>query len=70
MNSYSAVYFAAFSKHVSVFAMGKSKAQFAAEMKPYRTSASTLRFPFGAKLPARLIARLVRARVRENEAAK
>ena len=63
-------YFAAFSRHVSLFAMGRSKAQFAKEMKPYLTSASTMRFPFGTKIPARLIRRLVRARALENEAAR
>jgi uncharacterized protein YdhG (YjbR/CyaY superfamily) len=64
------IYFAAFTKHVSVFAMGRSKARFAAETKPYRITASTLQFPYGTKLPAGLIARLVRARVREIEGAE
>jgi uncharacterized protein YdhG (YjbR/CyaY superfamily) len=64
------IYFAAFSKHVSVFVMNRAKEPFAAEMKPYRTSAATLQFPFGVKIPERLIAKLVRARVRENETAK
>lgn len=63
------IYFAAFSKHVGVYVMGKSKEQFADEMKPYRKTKATLQFPFGAKIPARLIAKLVRARVRENEQA-
>jgi uncharacterized protein YdhG (YjbR/CyaY superfamily) len=60
-------YFAAFSSHVSLYAMGKSKKQFAAATEPYRTSESTLRFPFGTRIPAALITRLIRARVRENE---
>jgi uncharacterized protein YdhG (YjbR/CyaY superfamily) len=38
-------------------------------MKPYRKTKATLQFPFGTKIPARLIAKLVRARVRENEQA-
>lgn len=63
------IYFAAFSKHVGVYVMGKSKEQFADEMKPYRKTKATLQFPFGTKIPARLIAKLVRARVRENEQA-
>jgi uncharacterized protein YdhG (YjbR/CyaY superfamily) len=61
-------YFAAFSKHVSLYAMGKSKKQFAEAMKPYQTSESTLRFPLGTKIPAALVTRLIRARVRELEA--
>ena len=61
------IYFAAFQKHVSVFVMNRAKERFAAEMKPYRATASTLHFPFGTRLPATLVTRLVRARVRENE---
>ena len=64
-------YFAAFKQHVSLFAMGKAKKQFAREMKPYQTSASTLRFPLGTKIPVGLVKRLIRARVREiDEAGK
>lgn len=63
-------YFAAFSQHVSYFALGRSKRPFAKEMKPYLTSTSTMRFPFGTKIPSRLIRRLVRARALENEAAR
>lgn len=63
------IYFAAFSKHVGVYVMGKAKEQFADEMRPYRKTKATLQFPFGTKIPARLIAKLVRARVRENEQA-
>jgi uncharacterized protein YdhG (YjbR/CyaY superfamily) len=63
------IYFAAFSKHVGVYLMGKSKELFAAETKPYRKTKATLQIPFGAKVPERLIARIVRARVRENEEA-
>src|SRR5215831_731680 len=55
------IYFAVFSKHVSVYVMGKSKEQFADEMKPYRKTKATLHFPFGTKIPAPLIAKLVRA---------
>lgn len=64
------IYFAAFTRHVSVFIMGKTKAKFEKETARYRTSASTLQFPFGTKIPVRLVERIVRARVRENEAAR
>lgn len=64
------VYFAAFSKHVSLYVMGRAKRVFAEELEPYQTSASTLQFPFGTKLPARLISRIVRDRVDENEPEK
>jgi uncharacterized protein YdhG (YjbR/CyaY superfamily) len=64
------IYFAAFSKHVSLYVMGKSKQRFARAMAPYQTSASTLRFPLGTKIPVGLVTKLVRARVRENEQAR
>ena len=64
------IYLAAFSKHVSLYVMGKAKKQYAKEMKPYQTSTSTLQFPLGTKIPVRLVERLVRARVRENEQAR
>jgi uncharacterized protein YdhG (YjbR/CyaY superfamily) len=60
-------YFAAFSKHVSLYVMGKSKLKFAKQMEPYQTSPSTLQFPLGTSIPATLVAKLIRARVRENE---
>ena len=63
-------YIASFSKHVSFFVMARSKEQFAREMKPYRSSRSTLRFPLGTKIPVGLVTKLVRARVRENELAR
>jgi uncharacterized protein YdhG (YjbR/CyaY superfamily) len=50
--------------------MGRSKLRFAREMKRYQTSASTLRFPLGTKIPTNLVAKLIRARVEEIEAAK
>jgi uncharacterized protein YdhG (YjbR/CyaY superfamily) len=64
------IYFAAFSTHVGVYVMGKSKEKFAAGMKPYRKTAATLQFPFGTRIPERLIARLVRPRVKEIEQAQ
>jgi uncharacterized protein YdhG (YjbR/CyaY superfamily) len=57
------VYFAAFKKHVGMYAVGEAKG-----LEKYFYGASTLRFPFGEPLPAALIARLVKARVKENEA--
>ena len=64
------IYFAAFSKHVGLYIMGASKLKFAREIKPYQTSPSTLRFPLGSKIPSALVAKLVRARVSEVDAAR
>lgn len=61
------VYFAVFRSHVSVFVPGGTLDEFAAEVRPYRRGKATLRFDLGARLPLRLLERLVRARRRENE---
>jgi uncharacterized protein YdhG (YjbR/CyaY superfamily) len=63
------VYFAAFSKHVSVYLMGRSKDRFARELEPYRTTPSTLHFPFGSRVPVALLKRVIKARLEENLAA-
>jgi uncharacterized protein YdhG (YjbR/CyaY superfamily) len=57
------VYFAAFKKHVGLYAVGEAKG-----LEKYSYGASTLRFPFDEPLPVALITKLVRARVKENEA--
>ena len=57
------VYFSAFKKHVGMYAVGEAKG-----LEKYFYGASTLRFPLGEPLPAAAVARLVKARVKENEA--
>lgn len=63
-------YFAAFRDHVSLFAAPSRAIQkaFAQELELYQTGKSTLRFPIGSKVPVGLVKRLVRARMKENEA--
>ena len=60
------VYFAAFKSHVSVFLMGRSKDAFAAETARWRTTANTMRFEFGERLPVTLLRRILRARAKES----
>jgi len=62
------IYFAAYSQHVGLYVMGGSTKTFADELKPYRTSKATLRFPIGSAIPVALVKKLVKARVKENEA--
>ena len=57
------LYFAAFKKHVGLYAVGEAKG-----LQKYFYGASTLRFPFDEPLPAAQISKLVKARVKENEA--
>ena len=59
-------YFAAFANHVSLFCWGLPMKRYAREVEPYRTSSATLQFPIGAKIPAALVAKLVKARVADQ----
>ena len=61
--------FAALKDHCSLFAATSSLVeQFESELKPYSTSKGTIRFPADKPLPAALVKKLVKARMKENEA--
>ena len=59
--------FAAFKDHCSFFPGAKPVATFKAELKDYKTSKGTIRFPIGKPLPAALVKKIVKARIEENE---
>lgn len=62
------VYFAAFKNHCSFFpASGRLIRAHARELAPYETSKGTIHFTPDKPLPAALVTKLVKARVRENE---
>ena len=60
--------FAAFKDHCSFFPGAKPIATYKDELKAYKTSKGTIRFPIGKPLPAALVKKLVKARIAENEA--
>jgi uncharacterized protein YdhG (YjbR/CyaY superfamily) len=63
------VAYAAFKGHCSLFPMSVAVLEELGEaVAPWRTSKGTLQFTPGKPLPARLVARLVKARIKENEA--
>ena len=64
------IYFAAFTKHVSLFVWGRPMKVYAKQLLKYKTGKATLQFPIGTKLPLALLTKLVAMRVRDNEAAK
>jgi uncharacterized protein YdhG (YjbR/CyaY superfamily) len=65
------VYYAAFKDHCSFFpASGGVMEEFAKELERYDVSKGTIRFPIGKPLPATIVKKLVKARVREIEAAR
>lgn len=62
------VAYAAFKKHCSLFPMSASLLDdFAVEVGGYRTAKGTLQFAPDKPLPATLIKKIVKARVRQNE---
>jgi len=60
------VWYAAFSKHCSLFPTASVINKFKDELKDYSTSKGTVHFPIDQPLPTRLIKRMVEARVRES----
>jgi len=63
------VFFAAFKNHLGFYGVSKKILDtFGSELRPYRTSTTTLHFSAENPLPASLVTRIVRARVEENEA--
>ena len=61
--------YAAFKKHCSFFPMSAALLdEFADEVAPYRTAKGTLQFAPDKPLPAALVKKLVKARVRQNQA--
>jgi len=60
--------FAAFKDHCSIFPGSAVMDAHADELKRYDTSKGTIRFSASKPLPAALVKKLVKARIKENEA--
>jgi uncharacterized protein YdhG (YjbR/CyaY superfamily) len=63
------VYFAAFKNHCSFFSGGSAALakEMEAELKPYKTSKGTLQFTVEKPLPAGLVKKIVKIRMKQNE---
>jgi len=61
------VWFAAFSKHCSLFPGSSVIEAFKNELKGFSTSKATIQFPTGKPLPTALIKKMVKARVAQVE---
>jgi len=64
------VWFAAFSKHCSLFPTASVIEAFKNELSGYTISKGTIQFPLDKPLPTGLIKKIVRARVAQNESKK
>jgi uncharacterized protein YdhG (YjbR/CyaY superfamily) len=61
------VSYAAFQNHLSFFPGAQPIEAHRNELKSYQTSKGTIRFPIDRPLPAALVKKLVKARIKENE---
>ena len=61
------VWFAAFSKHCSLFPTAAVIEEFRDELKAYEISKGTIQFPLNKPLPAGLVKKMVKARVTQIE---
>jgi len=64
------VWFAAFTKHCSLFPTAAVIEAFKKELKGFSTSKGTIQFPTDKPLPAALLRKMVKARVAQNERKK
>ena len=63
------VHFAAFADHCSLIVVNKDVlAGFKKELQPYKVSGTTIHFMPEKPLPAALVRKIVKARIKENEA--
>ena|SRR5258706_11103495 len=61
------IYFALMRDWIGLYMLGRAKARYAKELKPYLSGASTARFALDRPLPVGLIRKVVKERIAENE---
>ena len=64
------VYFATFKNHIGFFVPSPVVEEHKHELTGYETAKATVRFPIGKPLPVALIKKLVKARIKKNEAGR
>jgi uncharacterized protein YdhG (YjbR/CyaY superfamily) len=62
------VHFAAFKKHIGLYPAGADMTPLSKQLEPYRTGKGTLQFPLDKPLPLGLVKRIIKLRVKEQEA--
>jgi uncharacterized protein YdhG (YjbR/CyaY superfamily) len=66
-NKKTLIWFAAFSKHCSLFPTASVIAEFKSELKSFSTTKGTIHFPVDKPLPSALVKKLVKSRLAKNE---
>jgi uncharacterized protein YdhG (YjbR/CyaY superfamily) len=62
------VYFAAFPDHISLYPAPRGAAEFKKELAAYKGGKGTVQFPLDKPIPYGLITRIVKFRMKENQA--
>lgn len=62
------VYFAGYKSHIGFYATPSGHAEFAEALAQYKTGKGSVQFPLDQKLPVKLIEKIVKFRVHENQA--
>ncbi|MGH9572314.1 MAG: iron chaperone [Candidatus Acidiferrales bacterium] len=62
------VWYAVFKEHIGFYPKASGIAAFKSELVGYKTSKGAIQFPLEKAIPARLVKKIVRFRVKENEA--
>jgi uncharacterized protein YdhG (YjbR/CyaY superfamily) len=60
------IYFAAYTKHISLYPAPRGSEKFKQELSGYEGGKGTVRFPLAQPIPFGLISRIVKSRVKEN----
>ncbi len=61
------VYFAAFKNHIGFYATPSGHSEFAKELSKYKQGRGSVQFPLKEPIPYKLIERIVKFRVKEND---
>jgi uncharacterized protein YdhG (YjbR/CyaY superfamily) len=61
------LYFAAHTHHIGLYPMATGIAAFNKELSAFKSSKGTVQFPFEQPVPVKLITRIVKFRVKENQ---
>jgi len=60
------VYFAGYKNHIGLYALPSGNTPFQKELSKYKTGKGSIRFPLDQPLPMKLISKIVKFRVKEN----
>ncbi|MCH1913471.1 DUF1801 domain-containing protein [Leptospira noguchii] len=64
------VYFAAYKKHIGFYPTSSGIKKFQTELTKYKTTKGAIQFPMDQPLPLKLIAKIVKYRIKENTQTK